>query len=148
MGPQYYYSNTRVFAENFGWVRFVVVRFLYKTNPNPPKNICCGQKSGPRATFNPVFLGLGWPWVGEFVGFIIIFYLFSNPTEFRTSENTIKHTTSYKLQLQRTCPRLLPPPHVPHQNGYKLGRRSSSTTSAALADFPAHSATPEPSTTS
>ena len=29
------------------------------------------------------FLGLGWPWVGEFAGFIIIF-MFSNPTEFGT----------------------------------------------------------------
>ena len=30
-------------------------------------------KSGPNATFDIIFLGLGWPWVGEFVGFIIIF---------------------------------------------------------------------------
>ena len=30
-------------------------------------------KSGPNATFNLIFLGLGWPWVGEFVGFIIVF---------------------------------------------------------------------------
>ena len=30
-------------------------------------------KSGPIATFNLCFLGLGWPWVGdEFVGFVII----------------------------------------------------------------------------
>ena len=30
------------------------------------------EKSGPNATFNLIFLGLGWPWVGEFVGFIVI----------------------------------------------------------------------------
>ena len=30
-------------------------------------------KSGPNATFNLIFLGLRWPWVGEIVGFMIIF---------------------------------------------------------------------------
>ena len=39
-------------------------------------------KSGPNATFNLFFLGLGWPWVGEFVGFMIIFNMLFNPTEF------------------------------------------------------------------
>ena len=29
--------------------------------------------SGRNATFKLIFLGLGWPWVGGFVGFIIIF---------------------------------------------------------------------------
>ena len=29
-------------------------------------------KSGPNATFNLNFLGLGWPWVGEFDGFILV----------------------------------------------------------------------------
>ena len=33
-------------------------------------------KSGPNATFNLIFPGLGWPWVGEFDGFIIIFTCF------------------------------------------------------------------------
>ena len=33
-------------------------------------------KRGHNATFNLFFLGLGWPWVGEFVGFIIIFSCF------------------------------------------------------------------------
>ena len=33
-------------------------------------------KSGPNATFNLFCLGLGWPWVGEFVGFIIFFICF------------------------------------------------------------------------
>ena len=45
------------------------------------KNYSPVGKSGPNATFNLFFLGLGWPWVGEFVGFVIIFILsmFSNP---------------------------------------------------------------------
>ena len=49
----------RCFAENFGWVRLLVVCFLNKTNPNPRNNICCGKKSGPIATFNLIFLGFG-----------------------------------------------------------------------------------------
>ena len=36
-------------------------------------------KNGPNATFNLIFLGLGWPWVGELVGFIIILVCF--PTQ-------------------------------------------------------------------
>ena len=36
-------------------------------------------KSGPNAAFNLIFPGLGWPWVGEFVGFIVIFICF--PTQ-------------------------------------------------------------------
>ena len=61
----------------FGWVRFIVVCFLYKTNPNPRKTTCCGKK-WPM----PVpYLGLGWPWVGDFVGFHEI-YMSSNPAEF------------------------------------------------------------------
>ena len=36
-------------------------------------------KSGPNATFNLIFPGLGWDWFGEFVGFILIFPCF--PTE-------------------------------------------------------------------
>ena len=40
----------------------------------------------PNATFDLIFLGLGWPWVGEFVGFIIIFHMLCKPTEFGTSQ--------------------------------------------------------------
>ena len=36
-------------------------------------------KRGPKATVNLFFLGLGWPWVGEFVGLILIFVSF--PTQ-------------------------------------------------------------------
>ena len=33
---------------------------------------------GPNAAFDLIFLGLGWPWVGEFVGFIIRWYWSTN----------------------------------------------------------------------
>ena len=67
------------FEVQFRWVGFRVVCFLYKTDPNPnPKFIAVG-KSAPSATFHLIFLGLGWPWVGEFAGSIIIFICF--PTQ-------------------------------------------------------------------
>ena len=49
----------------FCLVRFLVVCFLRKTNPDPRKIKLLWEKRGPNATFNLVFLGLGWPWVGE-----------------------------------------------------------------------------------
>ena len=33
-------------------------------------------ESGPNAPFIPIFLGLGWPWVGELVGFVVRFICF------------------------------------------------------------------------
>ena len=61
----------------FGWVGFLVrVCCLYKTNPNPRKSICCGKK-WPKCYFL-IFLGLGWPRVGELVDFMIIFTYMSN----------------------------------------------------------------------
>ena len=54
----------------FDCVGFLVVCLLHKINPNPRKLFAVG-KSGPNATFL-IFLGVGWPWVGEFVGFMII----------------------------------------------------------------------------
>ena len=70
------------------WFRFVVliVRFLYKTNHKPPKIFAVG-KSGRIATFNLFFLGLGWPWVGEFFGFIIIV----TGTCFPTQQSLVNH---------------------------------------------------------
>ena len=42
------FSN--IFAETLVWVRFFVVCFLYKTNPNPRESSCCGKKKvGPNA---------------------------------------------------------------------------------------------------
>ena len=71
-------SLDRVFCGEFGWVGFLVVCFLCKTNPNSRKMFAVG-KSGPNATFHLIFRGLGWPWVGDFVGFTIIFTCF--PTQ-------------------------------------------------------------------
>ena len=40
--------------------------------------------------FNLIFIGLGWPLAGgEFVGSIIIFYMFSNPQECVKSQNSL-----------------------------------------------------------
>ena len=54
-GPSHHYSiskpNKQGVRGEVGWVTFPVVCFLYKTNPNPRKNTCCGKKSGPNATF-------------------------------------------------------------------------------------------------
>ena len=38
---RFQYESVR---REFGWVTFLVVRFLYKTNPNPRKFISCGKK--------------------------------------------------------------------------------------------------------
>ena len=46
-----------------------------KPAPTHEKLFAVG-KSGPIATFNLFFLGLGGPRIGEFVGFIIIFISF------------------------------------------------------------------------
>ena len=59
---------------------FLVVCFLYKTSPNPRKTIFCGDKVAqmPLSTYFS-WVGLGWPCIGGFVGFIIIFLCF--PTQ-------------------------------------------------------------------
>ena len=48
-------------------------------------------KSGPNATFKPFFSGLGWPWVGECVGFILIFTCFPTP------QNLVNCKTPYYI---------------------------------------------------
>ena len=58
-----------------GWFFCKSVSYV-KSIPTHEKKIAVG-KSGPHATFNLFFLGLGWPWVGEFDGFIIIFICFA-----------------------------------------------------------------------
>ena len=76
--------DIRVFPKNCGWVRFLVVCFLYKTNPSPPKNICFGKR-GPRCHFYPMvsWVGLALGWVS--CGFIIIFRCFL------TQHNLVNH---------------------------------------------------------
>ena len=54
--------------------------------PIPTQETLVVGKSGPNATFTLVFfLVLGWPWVGEFVGFIII------SIRFPTQPNLVNH---------------------------------------------------------
>ena len=59
---------TRVFADNLVGLGFSSVSYI-KPILTHEKLFAVG-KSGPNATFNLIFLGLGWPWVGEFVGFL------------------------------------------------------------------------------
>ena len=61
-----------------GWVSCSLFLSHIKSIPTHEKIVAVG-KSGPNATSNLIFLGLGWPWVGEFVGFMIIFTCF--PTQ-------------------------------------------------------------------
>ena len=67
-----YIGLYRAFGEHLIGLGFLYSVSYTKINPNPRKIICCGKKIGPNATFDLIFLGLGWPWVGEFVGFIVI----------------------------------------------------------------------------
>ena len=83
------YPRNRGFAENLVGSGFLwsvsytktipvvltadVFQFFTKKQSQPTKNYVLWVKSGPNATFTQIFLGLSWPWVGEFVGFIIIF---------------------------------------------------------------------------
>ena len=57
--------------ENLVGLGFLFVSYI-KSFPTH-ENIFPVGKSGPlNATFNPIFLGLSWPWVGdEFVGLFI-----------------------------------------------------------------------------
>ena len=48
----------------------VLLGFLWsvsyiKSFPSHEKLFAVGKKSAPNATFNPIFLGSGWPWVGD-----------------------------------------------------------------------------------
>ena len=71
-------SNGRVFAENLFGLGFLCSVSDVKPILTHEKLSSLG-KSGPNGTFNLIFLGLGWPWVGEFVGFILISICF--PTQ-------------------------------------------------------------------
>ena len=68
-----------MFAENLIGLGFLKsVSYRIKPIPTHGKMFAVG-KSDPNATFNLFFLGLGWAWVGGFVGFMIIFSCF--PTQ-------------------------------------------------------------------
>ena len=83
LGPR----NSTVFAENVVWVKFLVVCFLYKINPNPRKNTCGGKKVAqmPLLKFSwGGLLALGWG-VRRFRTNIYMF-MFSNPTKIGKSQ--------------------------------------------------------------
>ena len=60
-----------MFASNFSGLGFLQSVSYIKPILTHEKIFAVG-KSGPNATFSLIFLRLGWPWVGEFDGFIII----------------------------------------------------------------------------
>ena len=68
-------ESSRVFAENLVGLGFLKSASYIESIPTHEKLFAVG-KSGPNATSNLIFLGLGWPWVGEFVGLIIILTCF------------------------------------------------------------------------
>ena len=74
---------------SLGWIS---CSYISHIKPNPTHENICSRKTTknyfavakvtfkwPKCHFNLIFLGLGWPRVGEFVGFIIIFVCF--PTQ-------------------------------------------------------------------
>ena len=66
-----------MFAKNWVGLGFLKSVSYIKPILTHEKLLAVG-KSGPIATFNLFFLGLGWPWVGEFVGFTITYTCFLN----------------------------------------------------------------------
>ena len=67
------------------------------------KSICCGEKSGPNATFNLFFLGSGWPWVGEFVGFILVFICFPTQQNLVNCKHPIGAVLERVLRVPKSC---------------------------------------------
>ena len=98
MGRYLHCWNSRVFAGNL-----VALGFLQSVSYIKPimthENLFAVGKSGPNATFNlPIFFwGLGWPWVGDVDGFILIFICFP------TQHNLVyrKHPTQCRCQKCR-----------------------------------------------
>ena len=85
-----------------GWVCCSL--FSYIDSIPTHKKLFAVGKSGPIATFNLFFLGLGWPCVGEFDGFIIIFACFP------TQQNLVyrQHTTTHRLRMRCMSRRMTP----------------------------------------
>ena len=65
------------------WLAWVFCSLFPISNQSQPTNqYLLREKVAQMPTFNLFFLVLGWPWVGEFVGFIIKFICFPTSTEF------------------------------------------------------------------
>ena len=80
-------QRNREFADNLVGLGFLQ-SFSYIKPILTHDRVFAVGKSGQNATFSLIFFGLGWPRVGEFVGFIIICTCFS---------------TQPKLVLSQTC---------------------------------------------
>ena len=66
---------SRVLAESLVGLGFLQSVSYKKSIPTHEKSFVV-RKSGPNTTLTLILLGLGWPWVGELVGFIRYLYDF------------------------------------------------------------------------
>ena len=87
----WYWLLVRVFAENLVGLGFLWCVPYIKPILTQEKIFAVG-KSGPKATCNLFFRGLGCPWVGEFDGFIIIFICFPTQQNLVCIANTLMTT--------------------------------------------------------
>ena len=92
------------FAENLVGLGFLQSVSCIKPIPTHEKLFAVG-KSGPNATFNLFFLGLGWPWIGEFVGFIMILTCFPSEQSLVYRKHRIYGVISGWFDLQCCPPR-------------------------------------------
>ena len=67
-----------------GWVSCIGL-FPIQNQSQPTKKYLLWKQVAQNACLNPIFLGLGWPWVGEFAGFIIISICFPTQHKFGKS---------------------------------------------------------------
>ena len=93
-------KNNTVFAENLVLLCFLWSVSYIKPIPTHEKLFAVGKR-GPDASFNPIFLGLGWPWVGEFVGFIVIFISFPTQQRFVNRKHPNERHSWYKPGMYR-----------------------------------------------
>ena len=78
-----------------GWVSRSLFPYQ-KSIPTHEKLFAVGKKVAQRPLFNLIFfLGWGWPWVGEFDGFIIIFICFP------TQQNSVVSQTPYTRHIYK-----------------------------------------------
>ena len=67
---------SRVLAEKLVGLGFLQSISYIKPIPTHETLFAVGKSGTPMPLLTYFFLGLGWPWVGEFDGFIIIFICF------------------------------------------------------------------------
>ena len=73
-------KGLRVLADNSVGLGFVLYSVPYIINTTPRKNICCGKKWPQRhlwpTRYLVFFLGMGRPWVGDFVDYYTLMYIY------------------------------------------------------------------------